>query len=474
MNFVALCQYKLYIKVMKLFNTMTRGKQEFIPIDNKTAKIYSCGPTVYSTPHIGNFRAYVFTDILIKTIEFAGYNVFNVMNTTDVGHLVEEFDEEGKNKIEQSAIKEKTTPDAIAKKYTEEFWHGADKLNIRRPKIFAPATNYIDQMIEFVKKLEQLGLTYVTSDGVYFDSSKFPKYNELSKMPIDKLKGGARIDLGEKRNAHDFVLWKFVDPNSMQKWTSPWGKHGCPGWHIECSAIARHHLGDDTFDIHTGGIDHITIHHPNEIAQTQSITKKPMSKFWIHNEHVTVDSKKMSKSLGNIHTIPDIIARGFDPLAFRYYCLLTHYRQMLNFTWEGLKSASAAYDNMVKKLVIHANSDKLSTPNTDAISAALLDDLNTPKAIGHIWDLLNQSPSRGIYDAVIKFDDVLSLNLQARVESAEKAHPIPSDILHLAQLRDIAKKDRDFKTADNIRDQIISQGYQIQDTKDGTVVIKTT
>jgi len=236
--------------MIKLFNTLTRSKDEFAPIDKKTAKIYSCGPTVYNTAHIGNLRAYIFVDVLKKTIEQAGFEVFDVMNSTDVGHLASDADE-GEDKIEKAAKSQGITPQDIAQMYTEEFLSDSDKLNIRRPKVFAPATKYIDQMIDFVKELEKRGFTYTIDDGVYFDSTKFADYNKLSRMPLDKLRAGFRVEMGIKKHPHDFAVWKFVSDKSLQKWKSPWSEHGCPGWHIECSAIARHYLGD-SFDIHTG------------------------------------------------------------------------------------------------------------------------------------------------------------------------------------------------------------------------------
>jgi len=473
---IAICQGFLYNIHMKLFNTLTRSKDEFKPMDGETAKIYSCGPTVYNTAHIGNLRAYIFVDILKRAIELKGFKLFDVMNSTDVGHLVEELDEQGKNKVEEAARKAGTTPDQIAQKYTEEFWQHAGKLNIRRPKIFAPATQYVDDMIKFVMALEKKGLTYVISDGVYFDSSKFEDYNKLSRMPIDKLKAGARIDIGERRNPHDFVLWKFIDEKSMQKWKSPWSKHGCPGWHIECSAIARHHLGD-TFDIHTGGVDHIPIHHTNEIAQTESITGKPMSNFFLHNEFITVDGGKMSKSLGNVYTIDDIVARGFDPLAFRYYCLLSHYRSILNFTWEGLKSAQTAYDNLIELLARHKNaeysSEKFAEIKKTTVTAkqTLMDDLNTAKLIAGIWDLVKKPPLANIFYAVIAYDQVLGLDLVKRtneyLKKKNKKSDVPKEIVDLANKRMQAKSKKDFAAADQIRKQIEKRGYNIVDTKEG-------
>jgi len=454
--------------MVKLFNTLTRKKEEFRPIDGKTAKIYSCGPTVYNTASIGNLRAYVFTDILKRTLRFAKFNVLDVMNTTDVGHLVSDADD-GEDKIEKSARAQNTTPQEIAQKYTDQFFADCAKLNILRPKIVAPATKYIAEMIDFVKTLEKKGLTYITSDGVYFDSSRFPNYNKLSKTPIESNKAGARVDLGEKRNPHDFAVWKFVGDNSLQKWDFL-SRAGCPGWHIECSAIARKELGD-TFDIHTGGIDHIQIHHTNEIAQTESVTGKEMAKFWLHNEFITINGGKMSKSLGNVFTIDDLEKRGFNPLAFRYYCLTTHYRSILNFTWDGLAAAQTAYDNLVKALARHSTAEVVGvSPKLD--TTALFDDLNTPVVLSKVWDLLKWPPSRKVYDVVIFLDAVLGLDLQRAVEEHLKPKNIPSAVIELANARQKVKVDKDYKKADELRNKIIEMGYSVIDTKDGFEIEK--
>jgi len=411
---------------MKFYNTLTRQKDEFAPIKGNQVRIYSCGPTVYNTPHIGNLRAYIFTDILKKTLIFAGYSVLDVMNLTDVGHLVSDADE-GEDKVEKTARAQNTTPQEIAKKYTDQFFDYCAQLNIRKPKIVAPATEYIDDMKKFITELEKKGYTYVTSDGIYFDASKAKDYNKLSRQPIDKNVAGARVQMGEKKNPNDFALWKFVSPNAMQKWSSPICSDktreatatavtaGCPGWHIECSAIARKNLGD-TFDIHTGGVDHIPIHHTNEIAQTESLTGKPMCNFWLHNEHIQIDGGKMSKSLGNTYTIDDIKAKGFSPLAYRYLCLTTHYRSQLNFTWAALSAAQTAYDNMKKRLSQHAAapnapSEQITKDFQTAISA-FQNDLNTPQAMGIIWKLLKMPPNRAIYDGVKNLDNIMSLSLE--------------------------------------------------------------
>jgi len=450
---------------MLLYNTKTRKKQEFKPLDDKTVKMYSCGPTVYFTAHIGNLRAYIFVDVLKKALELAGFDLLDVMNTTDVGHLTDDADD-GEDKMEKSAREKKIRPEEIAKMYTEEFFRDCGLLNIRKPKILAPATKYIPQMIKFIKGLEAKGFTYNTSDGVYFDSSKFPRYAELSGANIEGNKAGVRIDLGEKRNAHDFALWKFCGPNVIQKWDSPWGI-GCPGWHIECSAIALELLGT-TFDIHTGGIDHIPIHHPNEIAQTESLTGKQMCTFWCHNEFMMVDGGKMGKSLGNAYTLADLQARGYEPLVFRYFVLLATYRSILNFTWEGLDSAKTALGNLRSALLKHKNgTTKVDcTKYLHDFKSAILDDLNTPKAIAVLWQMTKEPASKDVFTAALEMDKVLSLDLCKELAHVE----IPKEIKELAEKRLEAKKNKDWQAADEIREQIMQLGFEIMDTKDGYVL----
>ena len=407
---------------MVLYNTLTRCKEQFKTADGSdTVRIYSCGPTVYSSPHIGNVSAYIFVDVLKKTLEFARFKVHDVMNITDVGHLVSDEDE-GEDKIEKAARAQKITPQQIAERYTAEFFSDCAKLNIRPPKILCKASEYIPQMIEFIKKLEKKGFTYKTSDGLYFDSSKFPDYEKLTGPRASGNRAGERVNMGEKRGAQDFALWKFVGENTLQKWESPWGV-GCPGWHIECSVMAHKHLSEPfanpTFDIHTGGIDHIPVHHTNEIVQTESVTGAPMCNFWCHNEHIKVDGGKMSKSLGNIYTISDLERRGFSPMAYRYYNLLKSYRTMLNFTFDGLTAAQTAYNKICERLAKHktapsggAAAKETATALLAEFKEAVTDDLATPRAIATLQKAIKQPLSREIYDVVLTMDKVLSLGLK--------------------------------------------------------------
>ena len=459
---------------VRLYNTLTLRKDPFVPLVGNTARIYSCGPTVYSTASIGNLRAYIFVDVLKKTLEMAGIGVDDVMNITDVGHLVGDGDE-GEDKVEVSARKQGITPQDIAKRYADEFFSDCAKLNIRRPKTVAPATQYVPQMIEFIQGLERKGYTYNTSDGVYFDASKFADYFCLSRMNAEGNRAGARVELGEKRNTNDFALWKFVSPNTLQKWDSPWGV-GCPGWHIECSAIALHHFGA-TFDIHTGGIDHIPIHHTNEIAQTQALTGVKMCKSFIHNEFMMVDGGKMSKSLGNVYTLAQLEARGFAPAAFRYFMLQTHYRKVVNFTFDALGSAATAYSNAVELAAKHFGAKVSTMPATvdrlrRKFRAAMANDLNTPQALAVLWEVLKMVPCKRLCALVMEFDEVLGLDIAKAIVGASITRPqvptnVPAEVETKARERMDAKGRKDWATADKLRAEIAELGFEVVDIKDG-------
>lgn len=464
-----------YNEDMKLYNTLTKQKEEFTTVKPGVVQMYSCGPTVYYTAHIGNLRAYVCGDILKKTLRFNGYQIEDVMNITDVGHLVGDGDV-GEDKVETTARKMGVHPLEIAKKYTDIFMHDIELLNIKPAKHIVPATHCIEEMIELIKTLEKKGCTYRTSDGIYFDASTFPNYFQLSKGSLEGNIGGARVALGEKRNLNDFALWKFVSPNTIQKWDSPWGV-GCPGWHIECSAISMKYL-PVPFDIHTGGVDHIPIHHTNEIAQTETATGKKMCNFWFHNEFMKIDGGKMSKSLGNVYTMDDIINKGYDPMHLRLLFLQTTYRTVLNFTFEALDAARENYRNIVNALRRH----RIATAKTNAdiitdlrqkFTDAVNNDLNTPVALAVLHQALKQSDSQDIYNLVTKeFDQVLSLSLDAAASAEAPVSEIPDEIITLAEQRLAAKKARDWATADKLRTEITAAGYQINDTPNGYTIMK--
>ena len=463
-----------YNRVMKLYNTLTKQKEEFTTVKPGIVHMYSCGPTVYNIAHIGNLRAYVCSDILKKTLRFNGYQIEDVMNITDVGHLVGDGDD-GEDKVETTARKMGLHPLEIAQKYTNIFMQDLHRLNITPAKHIVPATHCIEGMINLIKTLEDKGYTYRTSDGIYFDASTFPDYFQLSKGSLEGNIGGARIALGEKRNINDFALWKFVSPNTIQKWDSPWGV-GCPGWHIECSAISMQHL-PVPFDIHTGGVDHIPVHHTNEIAQTQSATGKKMCNFWFHNEFMTIDGGKMSKSLGNVYSLDDLIAKGYEPMHVRLLMLQTIYRSVLNFTFTALSSARENYRNIVTALRRHRDASATTNPQTlqelrQAFIDAINNDLNTPVALAVLHQALKQPESHDIYELITtEFDQVLSLSLDTAVNTNSTV-AIPDTITALAEQRLQAKQQRDWATADALRNKITAEGYQINDTVDGYTITK--
>jgi len=373
--------------MLKLYNTLTRQKEVFKPIKEGEVSMYSCGPTVYNFAHIGNMRTFLFVDTLRRVLKYNGYRLKGVMNITDVGHLESDSDT-GEDKMQAAAKKENRSPYEIAEFYTKAFFEDLKKLNIERPEYTPKATDYINQMIDFVQKLVEKGYGYETSDGIYFDISKFAEYGKLSGINLEDQIAGARVEVNpEKRNPFDFALWKKAPKEHIMQWPSPWGM-GYPGWHIECSALGREFLGEE-FDIHSGGVDHIPIHHENEIAQTEALTGKPAVRIWMHSEFMMVDNGKMSKSLGNTYTISDLEKRGFDPMDFRYFCLNTHYRKKLNFTFEGLEGAKIARKRLIEQLTAHKNAQETDLPNIkeyyQKFAEAINDDLNIPLALGVLW-----------------------------------------------------------------------------------------
>lgn len=449
---------------MKIFNSLTRKKEDLI-VENNTVKMYTCGPTVYYFPHIGNMRAYLFMDFLRKSLKYCGFKINGVMNLTDVGHLVSDSDD-GDDKMELAAKRENKDPYEIAKFYTNCFYRDASRLNIEFPEHVAKATEHINEMISFIKKLEAKGYTYIIDDGVYFDVQKFKAYGALSGKDLSTT-GVNRIDENQqKHHPFDFALWKFVPEQHIMKWESPWGI-GCPGWHIECSAMGEKYLGS-SIDIHTGGIDHKPIHHENEIAQNDAKEGKQVVKNWMHVEFLQVDGGKMGKSLGNLYTLDELIEKGFSPLDFRYLNLLTHYRKSLNFTFDGLSSAKQALKSL-KQLALEnkngtekTNEDNLAQYEKD-FRNAISDDLNLPLAVGIVWKMLKNEPkSKEVFNLLMKFDQVLSLDL-----GKEEEIEIPDEIKNLANERVQARIEKNWAKSDELRDLIKSKGFLIKDTKDG-------
>ena len=459
--------------MIKLYNSLTRRLEELKPINEGQVKMYTCGPTVYYYPHIGNMRAYIFMDTLRRVIKYNGYNITGVMNITDVGHLTDDGDN-GEDKMEKMAKKTQKSPYEIAKFYTDIFFSDLEKLCVDVPEHITKATEYIPQMIKFVQRLEERGYTYIIDDGVYFDVSKFKGYGQLSNKDMDTV-GIARVEENtQKHHPFDFALWKFVPDEHIMKWDSPWGV-GCPGWHIECSAMSGDILGD-RFDIHTGGIDHKSIHHENEIAQNDCAFGHQVVNAWLHNEFVLVDGGKMSKSLNNIYTISQLDEMGYEPLAYKFFCLNTNYTKKINFTFDGLKAAQASLINLRKILKEHKGKPaKIASEVLDKYKAEFLeainDNLNTPLALGVLFSMVkNEDKSNDIYELAMQFDRVFAVGLSREVE--EEVVDIPEDIRALAELRWEAKKNKDWTNADKYRNEIQEKGYVILDSKDGYKIEK--
>lgn len=454
---------------MLVYNTMTREKEEFHPITPGKAGIYTCGPTVYNYAHIGNMRAYIFMDTLRRVLEFAGYQPTHVMNITDVGHLVSDGDD-GEDKMEKSARERKISPWQIAEEITAAFNRDLADLNIKTPDIVCKATEHIGEMIESVEMLCERGYGYETSDSIYFDISQFPDYGKLSRLNLEEQQAGARIEVNsEKRHPADFAIWKKAPANHIMQWPSPWGQ-GYPGWHIECTAMSRKYLGE-LFDIHTGGADHIPVHHENEIAQAYGLLGHNPANYWMHNEFMLVDGGKMSKSLGNVYTISDLAGKGYSAIHFRYFCAGAHYRSKLNFTWESLAAAKTSYDRLLALVNAHKNGD--SEPDDGVIDnykekmrEAVLDDLNVPKAIGALWGLVKLPQSRKVYDTIIEIDRVLGLRLDTEVE--EISDTLEDELQVIFDERVRARAEKDYKKSDSLRAELLARGIEVLDTKEGT------
>ena len=453
------------------YNTMTHKKEEFIPIDDKEVRIYSCGPTVYKDATIGNMRTNIFQDNLRRTLEYNGYKVKQAMNITDVGHLVSDGDE-GEDKMIKSAKQEGKTPLEIANHYTKLFFKDLERLNIELPEIICKATDNIQDMIKAVEKLVEKGYAYETSTAIYFDVSKLDKYPVLSNLDVDKQKAGARVEVDtEKRNPHDFAVWIKAPENHLMKWDSPWGP-SYPGWHIECSVMSQKFLGE-VFDIHTGGIDLIPTHHENEIAQSKGMCGKVPAHYWMHGEFLLINGGKMSKSLGNVYLLQDIVDRGYDPLVYKLFCYSIQYRKKLNFTWEGMDSAKISLDRLrdayQKQL---AGSDEIDDSEIEkyrnSFKEAINDDLNMPVAMSVVWEVAKSSKkSKKLADLLKEFDKVLGINIDY-VQNEE----IPEDIKELLSKRQEARANKNWEESDKLRDLIKEKGYIVKDSKDGQTIEK--
>lgn len=457
-----------------LYNTLTRKKEKFEPINKDEVKMYSCGPTVYDYAHIGNFRTYIFMDSLRRVLQYNNLKMNHVMNITDVGHLTSDADT-GEDKMMKAAKREGKNPYEIAKYYTDIFMQDLEKLNIDMPEIVTKATDNIPQMLEMVQQIVDNGYGYETSTGIYFDVSKLDKYPVLSNNSVEGQEAGARIEVDpEKRNPYDFAVWIKAPENHIMKWDSPWGK-SYPGWHIECSAMGRRFLGEN-FDIHTGGVDHIPIHHENEIAQCKGSFGHNPANFWIHCEFLLVDGGKMSKSLGNIYKLSELQEKGIEPLAYKLFCFSSHYRNKLNFTFEGAKSSQISLNRLRQGYQNHKNGtedvDEATIQNyEERFHSAINDDLNMPAAMGVVWEVVrNEKKSPKLAELLLKFDKVLGLKIDSMPEN--NTEQLPEEIQKLVEQRNVARQNKDWAESDRIRDELQAKGYTVKDTKDGTEVSK--
>ena len=464
---------------IRLYNTYSKQVEEFKPLEPGKVAMYSCGPTVYSHPHIGNFRSFLVADLLKRFLEFKGFSVTHIMNITDVGHILGDADE-GEDKLEEAARKQKKDPLEIARFYTDSFMSASELLNVKLAAHYPRATEHVDDMIRMITKLIENGYGYVVGKNVYYDVTKFADYGKLSGNTLDDLNAGARIEVSEeKRNPQDFALWKH-DPKHIQQWESPWGS-GFPGWHIECSAMSTKYLGDQ-FDLHTGGEDNIFPHHECEIAQSEGVTGKKWVNYWVHARFLMVDGEKMSKSKGNLYPIQELIEKGFRKNAIRYALISSHYRQNYNFTFDGLKAAQQAIDKINQcvlvlsetaktqsDLPIRAQVQNIINNGISGFDEALCDDLNISKALGAVFDFIrevnklediNSTEAKAVIETIEKIDSVLGVTAKTSVE-------IPPEIVEKAEKRKEAKLNKDWALADASRAEIMEAGFIIEDTPDG-------
>lgn len=451
--------------MLKLYNTLSRQLENFTPLNKEEVGLYTCGPTVYNFVHIGNLRTYIFEDILRRVLQYDGYKLKHVMNITDVGHLTDDADN-GEDKMEKGARREGKSAWDVAAFYTHAFFQDSKALNILEANIICKATDHIPEQIAQVQALTDKGFTYQTSDGIYFDTTKLPDYGKLAQLNKQELQAGARVDMGEKKNPHDFALWKFTPAGEKRQmeWEA-FGKIGFPGWHIECSAMSMKYLGDQ-FDIHCGGIDHIPVHHTNEIAQAEGVTGKiPWVNYWLHGEFLQISGEKMAKSGENFLTLKTVTDRGISPLAYRYFLLQAHYRKQLQFSWEVLKGAESGLQNLKKEI---QKLDSIGPDDTKAeveFKAAINEDLNMPEALALVWKYVkNRSIGK---ELIAQFDQILGLNLLA---TTTKTIDITPEAQSLLEARAMARANKDWSESDRLRDELAALGYTVKDTEDGQSV----
>ncbi len=462
---------------IKLFNTLTKEKEEYKPLIEGKTKIYTCGPTVYNYAHIGNLRAYIFADTLRRMFEFNEYEVTHVMNITDVGHLTSDEDE-GEDKLVKGAKRENKTVWEIAKYYEDAFFKDINLLNIKKPTHTPRATQHINEMIELIKKIQENGYTYEAEGNLYFDTKKFPNYGALTGNKQNEEQTQSRVQLDEhKKNKTDFVLWftRHKYKNHEMEWDSPWGR-GFPGWHIECSAMSCKYLGEK-FDIHTGGIDHVPIHHTNEIAQSEAAFKHKWVNYWMHNEFLVMsENEKMSKSKDGFLTLQVLINKGYKPEEYRYFLLGTHYRKKIMFSYEAMDSAKNSLQRLktktreIQKKLEQTDQEIQLTEHEkllEQFKENINDDLNTPKALATMWETLDKDINEKTkLELIKKYDEVLGLKL------IEEEQTLPQEILEIQKQRDEARANKDFKKSDELRDLLKKKGYKVLDSKQGTEIIK--
>jgi cysteinyl-tRNA synthetase len=455
---------------LKLYNTLSRTIEEFKPIKKSGVGIYACGPTVYNFQHLGNMRTYIFEDTLKRVLKYNGYKVNHIINITDVGHLTSDGDV-GEDKMEKGSAREGKTAWQIAKFYTAAFQKDLKDLNILPPNKFPKATDNIKEQIALIKQLEQKGFTYKTSDGVYFDTSKLKDYGKLAQLSKQELKPGARVEMGEKKNTTDFALWKFSPEGQTRQmeWPSPWGK-GFPGWHIECSAMSAKYLGQP-FDIHCGGIDHVPVHHTNEIAQSEAANDKPLANYWLHGEFMLMGEDKMAKSADNFVTLETLKSKNISPLAFRYLLLQTHYRKQLSFSWEALAAAQNGLNHLYNIVGSWDKAGPSCSGCEEKFLVAVNNDLDMPAAMAIMWDLIKDPiyPGSAKKRTILKFDKILGLGLD---KLKKEKVSLPVEIKTLVAERDGARFSKNWSKSDDLRKQIEAAGYTVTDTPEGTQVKK--
>jgi cysteinyl-tRNA synthetase len=450
--------------VLQLYDTYSRSLRDFTPLNPPNVGLYTCGPTVYNYAHIGNLRTYIFEDILRRVLEFNGYEVRHIANITDVGHLTSDADV-GQDKMEAGSKRTGKSAWEIAELYTQTFKNDLNILNILEPISWCRATDHIQEQIEFIKCIAAKGFTYRTSDGIYFDTSRMQDYGYLARLDVEGLQAGARIDIAEKRNPTDFALWKFSpsDQKRQMEWNSPWGV-GFPGWHIECSAMSAKYLGI-FFDIHCGGEDHIPVHHTNEIAQTQACHGTKLANFWLHGYFLQLNEAKMAKSSGEFLRLQRLIDRGYDPLAYRYFCLNAHYRAKLNFTWESLDGAAKAFNRLRTLNYEWGQADTPDEKYVERFITHINNDLHMPRTVALTWELVKSDlPAATKKATLCEFDEVLGLRL---AEWTPPEEVVPNDVRALAEQRQQARAEKRWQEADALRDQIIAAGYVVADTPQG-------